>query len=198
MNQFEAARTGDVDRLRAVLTVKNVDDKDGNTWSALHWAAWCEHVDCVKLCLEMGANVNSGCNIGYTALHFAAAAGIGRTVDVVRILLDGGAIVDPEGCGGRTPLQRAIFFNHVDVAHLLVDRGAKVSNVKLECLPAIPDWIDNFIASRSRCRSVAIVIIAIHKHHRTHSTCNNDINVLQIIGKHIWSTRMDDVWSHSQ
>jgi ankyrin repeat protein len=77
------------------------------------------HVDCVKLCLEMGANVNSRSNVGFTPLHFAATAG--KTVDVARMLLDGGAIVDPKDDDETTPLQRAIVFNHVDVAHLSHD-----------------------------------------------------------------------------
>jgi hypothetical protein len=71
-----------------------------------------------------------------------------------------------------------------------------VSNVELDVLlPAVPDWVTNYVASRSNCRIVSIVIIGIHKYHRTNATGNNDINVLKLIGKHVWSSRMDDGWS---
>jgi hypothetical protein len=70
-----------------------------------------------------------------------------------------------------------------------------VSNVKLdEELPAIPDWVPSFVESRSNCRKVSIAIIGMHKYRRTTVTGNNDINVLLLIAKDIWSTRMDDMW----
>jgi hypothetical protein len=85
--------------------------------------------------------------------------------------------------------------NRVDAARLLIDRGATVSTVQLDkYLPAIPDWVTTFIESRSNCRTVSIIIIGIHKIHRTSVTGNNDINALQLISKHIWSTRMDGLW----
>jgi hypothetical protein len=36
MNQFEAARDGDLQQLRVALTAGNVNDVDGNGWTALH------------------------------------------------------------------------------------------------------------------------------------------------------------------
>jgi ankyrin repeat protein len=139
--------------------------------------------------VEMGANVNARDGDGLTPLHFASSVG------VVRILLDAGATVDAPENSGWTTLFLAIRYNFVDNARVLIDRGANVSNVKLDNdVPAIPDWVSTFVASRSNCRCVAIVIIGIHKYHRTHMTGNNDINVLKLIAKHIWSTRMDGNW----
>jgi hypothetical protein len=78
---------------------------------------------------------------------------------------------------------------------MLLDRGARLLNFELDTwLPAIPDWVTTFIESRSNCRNAAIVIIGMHKCRRTNVTGNNDINVLRLISKHIWSTRMDSVW----
>jgi ankyrin repeat protein len=114
------------------------------------------------------------------------------------MLLDAGAIVDAKNSDGHTPLYWAIFSNHMDIARLLIDRGGKVSNVKLGVfLPAIPDWVTNYVASRStrNCRIVSIVIIGIHKYRRTNLTGSNDINVLKLVAKHIWSSRMDGSWS---
>jgi hypothetical protein len=86
----------------------------------------------------------------------------------------------------------ATLYKYVDVARLLIDRGAKVSNVKLKT--AIPEWVITFVESRFNCRLASITIIGIHKYRRTTMTGNNDINVLRLISKHIWSTRMDDAW----
>jgi ankyrin repeat protein len=117
----------------------------------------------------------------------------------LRLCADAGAMVDAASNNGWTPLCRAIGNKRNDNARLLIDRGAKVSNVKLDkWMPAIPDWVNTFIESRSSCRCSAIAIIGMHKYHRTTVTENNDINVLRLISKHIWSTRMDDRWSTLQ
>jgi ankyrin repeat protein len=200
MDQFDAAERGDLQQLRRLLTTNNVNDVDvrrncGKT--SLHWAAMRGHVECVKLCLEMGANVNSRDINEDTALPFACAK-LNGNADVARILLDAGAFVDCTSIFGRTPLYFAVRYNFVNVARLLLDRGAKVSNVKLgNRIPAIPDWVNAITASRSLCRLASICIVGIHKYHRTAVTGNNDINVLKLISKHIWSTRMDDVWMES-
>jgi ankyrin repeat protein len=69
-------------------------------------------------------------------------------VNVVRVLLDAGANVDATGNNGRTPLYNALRVKHVEVTRLLVDRGGKVSDFKLnEDFPAIPDWVTTFVES---------------------------------------------------
>jgi ankyrin repeat protein len=196
MDQFEAAQHGDLQQLRVALTVDNVNDGDddgrNDCWTALHWAADNGHNECVKFCIEMGANVNARNNEGTTALHLASWEG---HANVVCVLLDTGAIIDATDSDGWTPLYWAIRSKWVNVIHLLVDRGAKLSHVKLDkYVPSIPDWITTFIESRFKCRYAAITIIGIHKYRRTAVTGNNDINVLRLISKHIWSTRMDVAW----
>jgi ankyrin repeat protein len=170
-----------------------VDDADVWSYTALHKAASYEQVECVKVCIEMGANVNTRTHWQQTPLH--GVASVRRGVEIARMLLDAGAIVDAKTRNGHTPLYLAISNNRMDIARLLIDRGGKVSNVTLNgSLTAIPDWVTNYVASRSNCRIVSIVIIGVHKYHRTNVTGSNDINVLKLIAKHIWSSRMDDGW----
>jgi ankyrin repeat protein len=194
MDPFEAANRGDLQKLRVVLTVDNVNNVDSSGWTALHYAAHSDEFDCTKLCLAMGANVNACNKYGSTPLHHASA----HSVDVVRLLLDAHATVDATDISGHTALYLVIFGmsgDYINIARLLIDRGARLSNVILDnYLRAIPDWVPAFIASRSNCRTVAITIIGIHKYHRTNITGHNDINILKLISKQIWSMRMDDAW----
>jgi ankyrin repeat protein len=193
MNQFKAARSGDLQQLRGALTVDNVNDGNVFGCTALHCAASDGHDECVKFCIEMGTNVNARANGGLTPLHVASSNG---HVNVVRLLLNAGAMVEVTDRYGWTPLHRAIDTKRVDVARRLIDRGVMVSNVKLdEHVPEISDWITTFIDSRSNCRCAAIAFIGVHRYHRTTMTGNNDINVLQLISKHIWSSRLDDSWN---
>jgi ankyrin repeat protein len=192
MNQFEAAEEGNLQQLRVALTVNNVNDVDHvSGWTALHFFVDASDgpVDCVKFCIEMGANVNARTNHGWTPLHFASYQG---HPDVIRVLLDAGAIVDATDNIGCTPLFCAFRYKNGAAAQLLIDRVAKVSNVKLDdSVPTIPDWVNAFMESRSNCRIAAIIIIGIHKYRRTAVTGNNDVNVIKLISKHIWSTRME-------
>jgi hypothetical protein len=193
MNQFEAARKGDLQQLRVALTGGNVNDVDSNDWTVLHWAARYGRAECANYCIEMGANVNTHSIYGFTPLRIASLSG---HVNVVRVLLDADALVDATDDDGWTPLKFAIYIKRVDVARLLMDRGARASNVKLgSSVQSIPYWINALMEWRSNCRFVSIVLIGIHKYRRTTMTGNNDINVLRLISKHIWSTRMDDVWA---
>jgi ankyrin repeat protein len=103
MNQFDAARRGNLQQLRATLTLNNVNDVDRESGcTVLHHAACDGYVDCVKLCIEMGANVNARSLNGSTPLHIASF-GSGN-VNVVRVLLETGAMVDATNNDRRAPL----------------------------------------------------------------------------------------------
>jgi hypothetical protein len=182
---MRAALRGDLQQLRVAVTVDNVNDNSDRVFQA---AAWGGNIDCVKFCLEMGANVNSRAKNGKSPLYYATLRG---HVEVVRILLDAGATVEERS------LHCAICYNYKDIARLLIGRGAQVTKELLddEGLPAaVPDWFTTIVSSRLACRSAATIIVGIHKYRRTNVTGNNDINVLRLTSKHIWSTRMDDGW----
>jgi ankyrin repeat protein len=109
MDQFEAARVGDHQQLRRVLTAHNVDNVSATYgYTALYCAALFGQVECAKVCIEMGANVSARTHRQQTPLHGAASG----NVEIARMLLDAGAIVDAKDCDGCTPLYSAFFSNH--------------------------------------------------------------------------------------
>ena len=116
---FEAADSGDVDALAALLDGKlslaSSRNKDG--WTPLHQAAFAGEVECCRLLLAHGAKAAAKCNDGDSPAHYAAAQG---KVAVLKLLAESGAdleAVDNDGesvldvCDGartRTALRKLI------------------------------------------------------------------------------------------
>lgn len=89
---------------------------NGNT--ALMMAAFRTNKQAVLEMLQRGAQVNQK---GWTALHYAAAAG---SVEITTILLDKYAYIDAETPSGMTPLMIAAREGQEDVVALLLKEGA--------------------------------------------------------------------------
>jgi len=79
------------------------------------------HVNGMKLLIDAGANIHVG-SMGETLLHHAARRGY---VDVVKVLLDGGADINALTQFIRmTPLHWAVYEGHIDVVKVLIEAGA--------------------------------------------------------------------------
>ena len=89
---------------------------NGNT--ALMMAAFRNNQAAVLDMLQRGAQVNQK---GWTALHYAAAAG---STAIVGILLDHHAYIDAESPSGMTPLMLAAREGQEDVVRQLLEQGA--------------------------------------------------------------------------
>ena len=150
-----AARTGNPDAIRVLVEAgANVNAKEnwGGT-TALMWAASEGHSGVARALIAAGADVNARSNYvaaangrGFegrtpvatrtdpkteefasgwlTPLTLAAREG---NVDVVRLLVEGGADVNTVAGDGKTALAIAIFNGNYDVASFLVDRKADVN-----------------------------------------------------------------------
>ncbi|KAK7922622.1 hypothetical protein WMY93_009524 [Mugilogobius chulae] len=131
----------------------NCADADGRT--ALRAAAWGGHEDIVLNLLQHGAEVNKADNegrqlslrlrtwdtgrlwsISWTMalkLHDPTlVAGYEGHVDVVDLLLEGGADVDHTDNNGRTPLLAAASMGHASVVNTLLFWGAAVDSIDSE------------------------------------------------------------------
>ena len=122
-----AAGKGDIQTVKKLLDDGadiNEDAKFGGP--PLQQASYFCHVETVKFLLERGANVNavrsSSPGKGMSALHTAAMTGC---TDVLRLLIDKGASIDPLDDETRsTPLAWAASSNKVAAVKLLLEKGA--------------------------------------------------------------------------
>lgn len=89
---------------------------NGNT--ALMMAAFKQNREAVLLLIGKGAIVNRP---GWTALHYAAAAG---DVEGIKLLLEHYAYIDAESPSGMTPLMMAAREGQEDAVKLLLEEGA--------------------------------------------------------------------------
>jgi len=117
--------------------------------TALQAACTREHEAVAKILLEAGANINApgGNNIYRNAFELACGTGesfhtsdaifnvnnqrgsVGN-IRLIRLLLDAGAIVNPESVTryqGRTPIQAAAEAGHEEAALLLLENGADIN-----------------------------------------------------------------------
>jgi len=144
--------------------------------------------------VRMGANVNAPCRMGWTPLHLAA---LGKP-NSVRALVACGAQVDMFGDFGFTPLGIVLSFHPESnsAAIALLDMGASIAHggdcgTALDVSSPKLHWVASLLNGRDKARHTAAVFVgcinrsAVGPIHR---------DVVRLIGRHIWATRLDDRW----
>ena len=130
MNSFGALDAAvfrkDFAALEELLKSANVNSRDQDGRTPLMYAILSEHADVrmVEFLIQHGADINVADKQGWTPLHFAARD---HKLDLVKILVDNGAAVDPVDVFGNTPLWRCIMSTYPQnsaVVDDLLARGA--------------------------------------------------------------------------
>ena len=90
--------------------------------TALHFAANCGRMECMRILLDVGkANVNAKNNKSDTPLHSAA---LGGRIEAATLLIERGAEINPINNDNRTPLDNAHMFNDTAMITFLKTKGA--------------------------------------------------------------------------
>ncbi len=104
----------------SAIPLSSAIDGHGNT--ALHWASFKSHCDCVSVLLESGADSNFRSNhFGWTPLHDASYS---DSAEVIELLLEKGADINARSNSGATPLCFAAQEDAPHAAELLLKAGA--------------------------------------------------------------------------
>jgi uncharacterized protein len=128
-----AAREGSMKVLLVLLNANgiNIDLRAKNGDTALMIASFKKNKPAVEALLAKGAQVN---NDGWTALHYAAAAGDN---EIVHLLLKKSAEIDATSPNLTTPLMMAAGGGFIYTVKALLDAGADLSRANEQGLTAI-------------------------------------------------------------
>uniref|UniRef100_A0A4W6EL29 Poly [ADP-ribose] polymerase n=1 Tax=Lates calcarifer TaxID=8187 RepID=A0A4W6EL29_LATCA len=121
---FEACRSGNLERVRKLVTAENVNSRDtaGRKSTPLHFAAGFGRKDVVDFLLQNGANVHARDDGGLISLHNACSFG---HAEVVSLLLHHGADANARDNWNYTPLHEAAIKGKIDVCIVLLQHGAE-------------------------------------------------------------------------
>ncbi|XP_065071133.1 poly [ADP-ribose] polymerase tankyrase-2-like isoform X2 [Rhopilema esculentum] len=147
---LEAAKSGDMDILKSLVTSQNVNcqDVDGRHSTPLHFAAGYNRLNVVMFLLQNGADVHAKDKGGLVPLHNACSYG---HYEVAELLVKYGANVNASDLWKFTPLHEAAAKGKFDICKLLLGHGADANkknrdghtplDLVKECFPDVIDLL---------------------------------------------------------
>lgn len=97
---IEAVRKGNIEKLKDILITENVNEKNKNNESALHYACKESNLEIVKLLIDKAAEINAQDSKGNTPMHWAASA---NNKAAIEVLLSRGADWSTKNLKNKTP-----------------------------------------------------------------------------------------------
>lgn len=109
------------------------------------------------------------------------------------MLLGASAKVDAVNTHRETPMQKAIQCSHSECAELLLDAGAKLSNL---CDP-IPRWMTSLVSRRQRCKAcVRAVYGVLRKRWKTAASgMRVPRDIINMLTRMVWDRRFEAQWA---
>lgn len=154
-------------------------------------SAFCS-VECSALLIRAyPAGIHVKDRRGYIPLHYAAEYG---ALDVCKMLLDAGSVVDARSEFDHTSLKTALINDQRAVTKLLLEYGAQMSNVNMK---PIPHWAVVFVECRDACRETSRALLELARR-RSPVIGGNNRDVLGLIAKIVWHSRYDESWVTSR
>lgn len=111
-----------------LLLGEDVNRKNKQGWTPLHFATVRGKTECAEVLVARGARLDERTGTEKTALHFAADRGF---LEIVRLLVESGADIGAVDNEGWTPLHYAAEKDRVAVAEYLIEQGADVNALSL-------------------------------------------------------------------
>ncbi len=120
----DAAMSGDVAAVRTLAETADVNARQADGATAMHWAAYLGNVEMAQVLIDAGADVGVANRNGSTPLWLAATSG---HAEMIRTLLAGGADANEQLPLGRTPLMIAARTGNPEAVAVLIEYGADVN-----------------------------------------------------------------------
>ena len=122
---FNAVRDGNPQEVHALMQKGvDLDSKDDNDYTPLHYAAMVNYVSIADILLQNGAAIDLQSITKRTPLHIGSQFG---SVEVVKLLTENGAKLDQNDQYGFSALHVAVDHGHESIIDILLKNGAKVN-----------------------------------------------------------------------
>eukprot|EP01103_Thecamoeba_quadrilineata_P018801 TRINITY_DN7376_c0_g1_i1.p1 TRINITY_DN7376_c0_g1~~TRINITY_DN7376_c0_g1_i1.p1 ORF type:complete len:526 (-),score=118.10 TRINITY_DN7376_c0_g1_i1:205-1782(-) len=115
---------GSTRHLSMVLASSDLQAVDLKGRTALHLASQRGHLECIKILIAAGLDVNVEDSYRMSPLHYAAHEGHKKAIE---LLIEKGAAVDYLDMNRATPLFKAACRGHLPCVKLLIERGAMIN-----------------------------------------------------------------------